>query len=253
MKTQLGVIILVVVCVGLCIALLVGKNQADKRQKTDAYTILDFSNQLTMANISLDDLRQVNLTLTNDLDISRQTLVTMSNQYIAISASFSDAKTALKAAQYQITSLEVQNQALDQRVTEMTNAIANLSAQIAETQQKLVESETNNTFLEGELKRQVAKRAELEHTFNNLSQVRTQVRKLQNDLVLARRLEWKREGLDPDKQQKGAEVLMSRTSAKNRIIRPPGYNLNVEVSSEGSVKVVPTLTNAPAASNSSHP
>ena len=252
MKTQFGVVILIVVCVGLSIALVVGKKQADTRQKKDADTILDFSNQLTTASSSLDELRQVNLMLTNDLDATRQTLVTFSNQYIVTSASLSDTKTALKAAQYQITSLEVQNQALDRRAAEMTDAIANLSAQIAETQKKLVESETNDTFLQSELKRQVAKKAELERRFNNLSQVRTQVKKLRDDLVVARRLEWKREGVDPVQQQKGAQLLMARTSTTNRIIRPPGYNLSVEVSSEGSVKVVPTLTNAPAP-NSSHP
>ena len=121
----------------------------------------------------------------------------------------------------------------------MTNAIATLSAQIAETQMKLVESETNNAFLENELKRQVAKKAELERKFNDLSQVRAQVRKLRGDLLVARRLEWKRKGIDPANQQKGAQLLMARTSATNGIIRPPGYNLNVEVGSEGSVKVVP--------------
>jgi chromosome segregation ATPase len=250
MKTQLGAVILIVVCVGLGIALVVGKKQADTRQKKDAYTILDFSNQLTTASASLDELRQVNLVLTNDLDTSRQGLMMMSNQYVAVSALLSEAKATLKTAQYQITSLEAQNQALDQRAAEMTNAIAALSAQIAETQMKLVKSETNNAFLENELKRQVDKRAELERKFNNLSQVRTQVKKLRDDLLIARRLEWKREGIDPAKQEKGAQLLMMRTSATNRIIRPPGYNLNVEVSSEGSVKVISTLTNAPAATNS---
>jgi chromosome segregation ATPase len=250
MKTQLGVVILIVVCVGLGIALVFGKKQADTRQKKDTDTILDFSNQLTTASSSLDELRQVNLMLTNDLDASRQELMTLSNQYIVASTSLSDTKAALETAQYQITSLEAQNQALDRRAAEMSNAIANLSAQIAATQKKLVESETNNTFLENELKQQVAKKAELEHRFNNLSQVRTQVKKLRDDLVVARRLEWKREGVDPVKQQKGAQLLMARTSTTNRIIRPPGYNLSVEVSSEGSVKVVPTLTNAPAAPNS---
>jgi chromosome segregation ATPase len=236
--------------VGLSIALVIGKKQADTRQKKDADTILDFSNQLTTASASLDELRQVNLMLTNDLDASRQGLMTLSNQYIAASASLSDTKATLKTAQYQITSLEAQNQALDRRAAEMTNAIANLSAQIAETQMKLVKSETNNAFLENELKRQVDKRAELERKFNDLSQIRTQVKKLRDDLVVARRLEWKREGIDPAKQQKGAQLLMERADAPGKTIRPPGYNLNVEVSSEGSVKVIPMLTNAPTATNS---
>jgi chromosome segregation ATPase len=253
MKTQLGVVILVVVCVGLVVALVVGRKRADNQQKKAADTILDFSNQLTTANASLDELRQVNLMLTNDLDASRQTLTILSNQYVTTSASLSNTTAALKTAQDQITDLEAQNRALDQQAARFTNTLANLSAQIAETQMKLVESETNNTFLESELKRQVAEKAELERKFNNLSQVRTQVRKLRDDLLIARRLQWMREGTDPAQQRKGAQVLMARGPVTNRIVGPAHYDLNVEVSSDGSVQVVPAMTNAPATTNVSSP
>lgn len=253
MKTTLGVIVLLVVCVGLVVALIAGKRSADIQQKKDAETIVDFSNQLTTANINLDDLRQVNLMLTNDLDASRRTLTTLSNQYVETSASLSNTEAALKTAQDQITDLEAQNRALDQQTMEMTNTIANLSAQITETQMKLVESETNNAFLESELKRQVAERAELERKFNNLSQVRAQVRKLRDDLLVARRLQWMREGTDPSQERKGAQLLMARAPETNRNIGPVRYDLNVEVSSDGSVQVVPTTTNAPAATNESSP
>lgn len=253
MKTTLGVIILLAVCVGLVVVLVAGKRSADVRQKKDAETIVDFSNQLTTANINLDDLRQVNLMLTNDLATGRQTLTVLSNQYVATSASLSNTAAALKTAQDQITDLEAQNRALDQQTMEMTNTIANLSGQITETQVKLVESETNNAFLESELKRQVAEKADLERKFNNLSQVRAQVRKLRNDLLVAQRLKWMREGTDPSQQHKGAEFLMARTPASNRSVGPAHYDLNVVVSSDGSVQVVPTGTNAPAASQTSSP
>ena len=134
----------------------------------------------------------------------------LSNQYVATSASLSNTTAALKTAQDQIADLEAQNQALDQQVVNMTNTIANLSTQIAETQMKLVESETNNAFLENELKRQVAEKADLERKFNNLSQVRAQVRKLRDDLLIARRLQWMRDGTDPNQQRKGAQLLMAR-------------------------------------------
>ena len=253
MKTQLGIVILVAVCVGMIVALVAEKKSADTQQKSASDTIFDFSNQLTTASASLDELRQVNLMLTNDLDASRQTLTTLSNQYVATSASLSNTTVALKTAQDQIAELETQNQELDQRVTEMTNTIDNLSTQIAETQMKLVETETNNTFLQDELKRQVAQRADLERKFNNLTQVRTQVRKLRDDLLVARRLQWMREGTDPGQQHKGAQLLMARGSVTNRIVGPAHYDLNVEVSSDGSVQVVPTMTNAPATTNLSSP
>ncbi len=253
MKTQLGIIILVVVCVGMLVALMTEKKRADTRQTKDTDTILEFSNQLTTASANLDELRQVNLMLTNDLDATRQTLTILSNQYVTASVSLSKTTAALKTAQDQITDLEAQNQALDQRVSDMTNTISNLSTQIAETQMKLVESETNDAFLEGELKRQVAEKAELESKFNNLSQVRTQVRKLRDDLLMAQRLKWLRDGTDPSQQRKGAQLLMARGAVTNRVVGPAHYDLNVEVSSDGSVQVVPTMTNAPATTNLSSP
>jgi chromosome segregation ATPase len=252
MKTKLGIIILAVVCVGLVVALVAGKRHAETQQKKDAETILDFSNQLTTANVNLDELRQVNLMLTNDLDSSRRTLTTISNQYVATSASLSNTEAALKTAQDQIADLEAQNRVLDQQTADMTNTIANLSAQITETQMKLVASETNNAFLEGELKRQVAEKAELERRFNNLSEVRAQVRKLRDDLLVAQRLKWMREGTDPTQQHKGAELLMARAPG-NQNVGPAHYDLNVVVSSDGSVQVVPTTTNAPATNNVSPP
>jgi chromosome segregation ATPase len=253
MRTKLGIVILVVVCVGMVMVVMTEKKRADTQQKKDVDTILDFSNQLTTASANLDELRQVNLMLTNDLDATRQTLTILSNQYVTTSASLSKTTAALQTAQEQITDLEAQNQALDQRVADMTNTISNLSTQIAETQMKLVESETNDVFLEGELKRQVAEKAELERKFNNLSQVRTQVRKLRDDLLIAQRLKWMRDGTDPSQQRKGAQLLMARGPMTNRVVGPAHYDLNVEVSSDGSVQVVPTMTNAPATTNISSP
>jgi hypothetical protein len=76
---------------------------------------------------------------------------------------------------------------------------------------------------------------------------------LRDDLLVARRLQWMREGTDPSQQRKGAELLMARAAEINRNVGPAHYNLNVEVGSDGSVQVVPTATNAPATTNASSP
>jgi chromosome segregation ATPase len=258
MKTKLGIVILAVACGGLAIALFATKKTADERLKTDTYAILDFSNQLVAATANLDELRQVNLMLTNDLAGSRQDLagsrqeaLTFSNQFIESSGQLASTKASLQGAQDQIASLngriaglETRNQVLDQRAAALTNAIASLNAQIAATQQKLAGSETNNAFLEKELQRQTAAKAELESKFNNLTTVRAQVKKLKNDLFVARRLQWMRDGVEPGSQQKGAQLLVQRTPSAPA--RPPHYDLNVEVSSDGSIHVVPMPANAPA-------
>jgi chromosome segregation ATPase len=252
MKTKLGIVILALACGGLAIALFATKKAADERLKTDAYAILEFSNQLVAATANLDGLRQVNLMLTNDLASSRQEALTFSNQFTETSGTLASTKASLQSAQGQIASLnsriaslETRNQVLDQRAAALTNAIASLNAQIADTQQKLAGSETNKDFLEKELQRQTDAKAEMESKFNNLSMVRTQVKKLRDDLLVTRRLQWMREGSDPGSQQKkGAQLLMQRTAPAP--VQPPHYDLNVEVGSDGSIHVIPLPANAPA-------
>jgi chromosome segregation ATPase len=258
MKTKLGIVILVVACTGLAIALFLTKNTADERFKKDADAILDFSNQLVAASANLDELRQVNLMLTNDLAGSRQEALTFSNQFTETSGMLASTKATLQNAQEQITSLngriaglETRNQVLDQRAAALTNAIASLNAQIAGTQQQLASSETNNTFLEKELQRQIAAKTELESKFNNLTTVRAQVKKLKSDLVIARRLQWMRNGVEAGSQQKGAQMLMQRTTPGPA--QPPHYDLNVEVSSDGSIHVVHLPANASGAATNLPP
>jgi uncharacterized protein involved in exopolysaccharide biosynthesis len=266
MKTKLGIVILVVVCVGLAVALVVMKHQADKQQKGSSNTILDFSNQLVDARQHLDEANQVNLSLNSDLATNREISLELSNSLAQSASALVSTTASLQGAQEQITNLdqhlsdlEAQNQVLDQRVAVLTNNLAALNTQIAFTQVKLLTSETNNEFLESELKRQIAQKEELQQKFNDLDDVRTQVKKLKTDLIVARRLEWMREGIDPSKITKGGEILMQHTapssspatksSAPSDKIQPPlgtNFDLNVEVNSDGSVHVIPPLSNAPA-------
>jgi hypothetical protein len=111
---------------------------------------------------------------------------------------------------------------------------------------KLVASETNNAFLEEQLKQQVAAKNDLQRKFDDLQTVRKQVKKLRDDALTARRLEWMRQGIDPSTPLKGGQLLMRRTPKP----AAPNNELNVEVGSDGSVHIVPGLPNAPAATNS---
>ena len=244
MKTKIGIVILVAACVGLLIAVFATKKAAEDQRRSDAESIIDYSNQVTAANISLDDLRQVNLMLTNDLSLSRESLVTLSNSLNEAVGTLTNTKAMLQNAEGQIVDLEAQNKLLDERAASLTNSIESLNAQMAETQQKLASADTNNAFLNAELQKQIALRAELERKFNNLDAVRTQVKKLRNDEFVARRLQWLRNGTDPSMSMKGAQQLMQHSlTAKAASPTNGHYDLNVEVGSDGSVKV---STNAPA-------
>jgi DNA repair exonuclease SbcCD ATPase subunit len=254
MNTKIAVAILAVACLGFAVAMVVLKHQAEAQQVTNASTTSDFSNQIVKANVTIEDLNQANLNLRSDLATNREMSLALSNQLVETAGTLTSTASSLQSAQQQITNLnehvadlEAQNLVLDQRASSLSNTIASLDTQITFTQMKLAASQTNNEFLNNELKQQVAQRAELEHKFNDLAEVRAQVRKLRDDLFIARRLEWMREGVDPTKMLKGGQLLMQRAPVSNAApaAASPSYNLNVEVGSDGSVHVAPPPTNSP--------
>jgi hypothetical protein len=91
----------------------------------------------------------------------------------------------------------------------------------------------------------MAQRAELEHKFNDINEVRTQINKLKEEIFIARHVKMSQYVND----RKGAQMLMARDSKTNGLAKPASqYDLNVEVGSDGSVKIIPPMsaTNSPA-------
>ncbi|HEY2329920.1 MAG TPA: hypothetical protein VGI63_08930 [Verrucomicrobiae bacterium] len=250
MKPKIVIVVLAVACLGLAIVLFATKKQGEERHGADVTTIMDLSNQVKNITINNEDLKQVNITLTNDLALSQEQIAQLSNSLAAASATLVDSQTALTSAQTQITNLssriadlETENKVLDQRAGELTNAIAQLNVLIDSTRSQLATSETNNAFLQQELQKQMAQKAEIEHKFNDLSELRQQVGKVKTDLFVARRVQLMKNDTG---QKKGAELLMTRSPV---VTNSPNYGLNVEVGSDGSVRVISPLavpTNAPA-------
>jgi len=249
MNKNLATIILLIACAGLAVALIVINKQSGEQQQHNVNTILDFSNQLTGARDQITSLGQVNLVLTNDLAASRQQSETLSNQLSDTQQTVAQEQQNLIDLTNQIVQLEQRNQELDQKVTDLTNQISQLDDQITATQLELSKSKTNNTYLENELKKQVAERTVLEAKFNSISQVREQVHKLKEDALIATRLQWIKEGTDPSRQQvKGGQLLMQHNTAAAAAAAPktPPSDLNVEVESGGAIRILPPTTNAPA-------
>jgi chromosome segregation ATPase len=264
MKTKIGLIVLAVVCAALAIGLVITKNQADDKQKSDASTILDFSNQWSQASIKIDELSQVNLNLNRDLATNRMVLSDLSNNLVSAAETVTNIRTSLASAQDQIvtqssriTDLQEQNKLLDDRASALTeqaaaltNRINSLNRQINDTLRQLAASRTDNALLDRQLEQLVEMKAELEHKYNTLEAVRAQVKKLRAEVVAARRLEWIKNGTD--QQVKGAQLLVEHRDAFTS--KPPSsgtnYGLDVEVGSDGSVRAIPhpgnPPTNAPA-------
>ncbi len=258
MKIKVVIVVLVLACVGLGISMLATKKQAADQQKKDTDTISDLSGQIEAKQKLVDSIGQISLTYSNDwaasqqqLALSQQQAAQFSNSLTTAAVTLTETKSELEGKitglNSRISDLEVQNKALDQRAGELTNTLAELNATIEKTLNQLAISETNRTYLEQELKKQLALKAELERKFNDLTELRTQVKKLKEEAYVARRIQLMKNDTGG---KKGAELLIQRTApAGNAAAADPStYNLNVEVGSDGSVKVIPPLgaTNIPA-------
>ena len=76
--------------------------------------------------------------------------------------------------------------------------------------------------------------------------------KLKTEQNIARRIEWMRNGVYASADEKGAQKLMQGINSptptgKSNPNNKPKYDLNVEVTADGSVRIMPPVTNAPAA------
>jgi chromosome segregation ATPase len=244
--------ILAVACVALLIGVIVVKNSGDSQHEKDASSIVDFSNQVVSADQHIDSLNQVNLSLTNDLMTSLQQAAELSNSLATAAATLASTKASLDSVQDQVVTLtnqvaalntqvadlQSQNNALDQRAEQLTNTIAQLNAQITDTESKLAVATTNNMFLQSELEKQLAEKAELERKFNDLDTVRSQLKKLKDELYVARRMELDR--FQNGNKKLGA-LLIQRAPLSARPAKSPNFDLDVEVGSDGSVRVIPPL------------
>ena len=263
MKNRMGIIILTLACVALAIALVVSQSNASREIQKTQKESLDNSNNWFHTQEKLEDQRNVNNTLTNDLAARTQDLVMLTNQITETSNTLAKTEDSLKTAQdevarrdTQISELETQNKALDARAADLSNSITNLQAQIDDTQKKLTASEGDKAFLQKELQRLMTEKAELERQFNDLKVLKAQVAKLREELNISRRLAWIREGIFARDEQKGGEKLMQKSTtptvtASASETKSPNYDLNVQVNADGTVRVIPPGTNSPATNSSS--
>jgi chromosome segregation ATPase len=261
MRNRIGLVALVILCVGLAIALFMIKHQATEAKQRDDEAIQSLKQKWTDTNQKLEDQKQVTTMLEKDIDTQKKTFLEVTNNLTQVAANLEKSDAALKASQAEVTKLntkindlETQNQALDKQAGDLTNALNNLTVQIADTQKKLAASEGDKAFLEKELKRLTAEKVELEKQFNDIKVLRAQVSRLKDEMSIARRVEWIRQGLFASNDEKGAQKLMRAPAPPPTPapavtpplprINKPNYDLNVEVSSDGSVRVVPPSTNA---------
>lgn len=247
-------IILALVAVGLAITLAFTRKKTTEQFANYEATIESLSNDVVTARAKLDEQQTVNITLETNLLSRRQELEQLSNNLAnaetVLEKTQAESKAAAEAAAAEmakrdakINELTSQNDDMTKKLNELNINLGNLEKQISETERKLVASEGDRAFLLKELRRLQAEKAELERQFNDLALLREQVKKLRDELTVARRIEWIRSGVYGRSSAKGGERMMQSLTR-----RPPATNaapsLEVDVRQDTGARVVPP-TNTP--------
>jgi len=232
MKTKWITIVLVLVCAGLGFGIYRLNHNTTVERQNAAELAASLSNQWINATQKLNEEQKVNTRLNTDLSAKIEELGVYSNRWTFVATELTkaeaEAKSAAAAARAeierrdkQIVGLESEKDELGKKMNDLTGQIDNLGGKIRETERKLATSEGDRAFLQGELKRLLTEKAELERKFADLAVLREQVRKLKDELSIANRLDLIRRGLFGVQSRGGATLLNSGLKKPAEEKEPP--------------------------------
>jgi len=232
--------ILCVLCLGLGAAVVYRQSTSATEKKRYQAALGALSNEVQEASAKLHEQKQVNLSLERDVATLSGDLKDKSKrvEIVPNSASKSDlrerpASESVQLPDPRLVELESERDDLTGQLESLTGSMSSLQSQMVETQRKLQTSEGDRELLLSELKRLQAETIKLQRQFNDLAQLRQQMRKLRAEQSVSRRLEWARRGSDAN--LKGGELLQKRLAS---VTRPPSdYRLDVEVRRDGAMGV----------------
>jgi chromosome segregation protein len=226
--------------------------QATKVEQAKEDKIKTVETTLTETQAKLTSQTKTNEVLRSELEIKTEALQSLEGRYATVTTELDKvqkeadaaasevaaAKKTIEEMDKRIGELSIERDSLTTQMTELNSNMESLEGQILETQRKLEASEGDREFLLKELKRLQAEKADLERQFNDLALLRNQIRKLKDELSIARRLEWIKNGImGAGTVPKGA-ALLKRGFSKPET--KPNFDLNVELNQEGGVQVVPS-------------
>jgi chromosome segregation ATPase len=244
MKDKGPILVLLLVAVGLGIALIVINKEAADQARDASASLATASNTVVSVKKEMNELQVVNQTLESNMaaartDYSNKMALADANLRSteadlekAVAEAKAEGKAladsnavALSERDQKISELESRNEAMDKETSSLHVALTNLDARIAATQEKLAKSEGNRDVLLNELMMLQLEKAEMESRFNDITEVRHQLRKLKAEAALARRL---------DSMRKGMYGSFKENSASS--------GANIELNQSGGVKI---QTNSP--------
>ncbi len=208
-----------VVSAGLGIWLYRTDQQASADRVAAALNASTLSNEWFTVAQKLTEEQKISARLNTDLTAKMDELGVYSNRWTFVATELNrteaEAKMAAAAARaeiekrdHHITGLENEKDELGKKMNDLTGQMDSLSGKIRETERKLATSEGDRNYLKNELKRLLVEKSDLERKFADLSVLREQVKKLREELSIARRMDFIRRGLFGT-ETKGATMLQN--------------------------------------------
>jgi len=167
----------------LAVSLVTSRRDAEARHETQAALITDFSDRLDTARSQIRSQDGVLLTLSNRLNECRSAAAALSNQLAAAQSTVllqSSQITNLNLQVLRIPGLSAENQALEQKVMDLTDQMAAHARTIALGEASLAQANLDRALVEDRLRQCVAERLVVERKFNNRVQLQTQLDRLKH-------------------------------------------------------------------------
>ncbi len=248
MNTKILAATFFVVSVGLGFWLFHTDQQAKVERVEAARIAGTLSNEWVTTAQKLSEELKVSARLNTDLSTKIEELGVYSNRWTFVATELNrteaEAKAAAAAARAEIekrdqhiTGLENEKDELGKKMNELNGQMDTLSSQIRETERKLAASEGDRNYLKNELKRLLVEKSELERRFADLAVLREQVKKLKEDLSIARRMDFIRRGLYGT-ETKGATMLQNG-------IKKPVAATETRPTLEAELRAPPNSTSVP--------
>jgi len=262
MKTNLPVIILLLVCLGLGIFVYF-QNESHTTATTRAVNALSntFTTLTTVSN-SLNAEKVHSSTLEADLataelkaateraEAQAKLALTLSNLQSAQQDALTNKAALDKAAaviadmEIETNKLTIENVELNKQTNVLFQEIVALNQKIAITEDQLRKATGDTKILSDELSLLESKKQDLERRFNDLVALKDQIQTIKDNLAIARRITWMQQGVYSGLDKKGGQVLITPAKPASP---DTGKSLDVELHQGGGVKInSPSATNSPS-------
>ena len=226
MKT--AIIWLGLLCLALAAALYFRNSSAEAQWKAVVADSLRFSNHWQETSLKLTNQEMSGAAFQASLSNRVDELISISNRLVKVRASLEKSDAAANAALSEnqsrgqrISALEAERAELARTMAELKTSLSSQKLQLTETSQKLQISEDDLSLLLKEVKRLQTAQDQLTEAFNDPRSLREQLARL--------------------KKEESA-----RPRSEHLTIKEPKSRLKLQLQEDGSVKLVPPLTNASA-------